>query len=584
VSQFRTTADIKREVLQKAGEPRNGNSPFEEQAMTYINKVHQAIVGGGSIFNLNVDEAWNWARAKNPIVMELQPAFTRGDATVIRGDVNVTLTDIPPQSVVGWFFQLVGHKTVYKVTAHDNGTGSLILDAGMIESSGAYSFRLFKLDYDISPGFIYIGPRNDRLDFREYEDGPILTATLSHGSYTPSQLIAHVVARLTTTGDATYTGTYDEVLKLFTINSDLSGAPPPDPDPEAPEPPEALFDILGASGASRRRSALQALGLDLIDHTGSASYTSAYIINGISRLIEPFKVFARDGAQPFIESTDPIDLETQHPITHTDERMPTHFAHIAEDNEGSITVRFNAYPRDRVKISIDWIPIPYDLQDNDASYPLVPRKDIDVLIHGAAAFILFDKEDTKWQDMFQLAQGALEAMQRKNRSQLFRTGPSFGQIIARPDLAKTPRKLRYGYTVESGASSVSYAETTQAMIKLTRSFADFASSNLSHTITLRSLPANRTLFAIIVKHTIPFSGLGISTVTLSIGVAGDPTKFITSFDLTQSVADGAQDSVLLLFYPASATDLTATLTVDTDNTSALTAGSVDIYIQESVTE
>ena len=104
MAQFRTTADLLDEVLQKAGEPTNGNSPYESIALTYINKVHQAVVGGGNIFSVKVDEAWTWARAKNPVVMELQPAITFGTVSVTANDVNITFSDAPAISVAGWHF------------------------------------------------------------------------------------------------------------------------------------------------------------------------------------------------------------------------------------------------------------------------------------------------------------------------------------------------------------------------------------------------------------------------------------------------------------------------------------------------
>lgn len=567
MAQFRTIQDISDEVLQKSGEPTNGNSPYEATVLTYLNKVHHAIIAGGNIFSTKVDEPWTWARAKYPIVLELEPAITTDTVTVTNGDINITFLTAPTQSVEGWHFQLVGRKTVYKISQHTSSITSAVLDSSVIEESGTYNYRLFKLDYEIFPAYLYVDSWNDRIDFEEAADTP-LSATLTHGSYTPTTLINHVVTKLNAAGAATYTGSYDSVLKQFTITSDLSGG--------------AIFTLLGATGTSKRRSALPLLGLDRLDHSGAAAYTSAYIVNGIARLIEPFRVFTQESNNPFIKSTDPINLELDYPIALTEEVLPSHFAQVSEDNEGTITVRFNSYPRDTAKVLIDWTPVPIDLQDNAASFPLIPRKDIDVLIHGASSFILFDKEDSKWEQMYGLCKTGLESMEKKNRSELFRTGPEFAQIIPRADLLNRPRKLRYGYTVDGGASAAAVNETAQSMIKVTLSYTDFQTASTTKTVTARTLPSNRTLFALIVKHSTAFAGGAISAITIDVGITTDTDKFIAAFDIFQAVSDSAQESALLLYYPAAATNITVKATATGANLSALTAGSLDVYFQESI--
>ena len=108
MSQFRTTADILDEVLDKSGEVTNGNSPYESNAVTYLNKAHQAIVGGGSIFSLKVDEAWTWARSRHPINIELLPAVTAGSVQVTADSLNISFTSAPATSVEGWFIRPTG--------------------------------------------------------------------------------------------------------------------------------------------------------------------------------------------------------------------------------------------------------------------------------------------------------------------------------------------------------------------------------------------------------------------------------------------------------------------------------------------
>lgn len=436
MAQFRTVADLKTEILQKAGEPTNGNSAYDSLAMTYLNKAHQLIIGGGNIFSAKVDEAWKWAEHRYPIILELQPALTTGTVTFTQNSRSITFSSAPTASVEGWYVQGTGDKSVYRVTQHTAASTAATIESGYMETTGSKGYKCFKLDYDIMPTYIVVDSRNDKIDFIEVGTTQI-TATLVHGTYTPDEYIAHVVVKLNAAGTGpNYSGSYDSILKLFTLSSTLGSG--------------KLFKLSGATGTNRRRSALPSLGLDLLDTASTASYVSTYIIGGISRLVAPFKIYANKiSGDPFIYGMDQTNMELEYPLCDVQKRTPTHFCFLREDNEGSRSVHFNTYPDKLMKVEIPWVPIPIDLQNNDASYPLVPRKDIDVLIHAAAAFILFDKEDTKFGDVMKLVEGGLLAMEKKNRSEQFRTAQYFGQQIVREDYVKRRGPLRYGYTADN---------------------------------------------------------------------------------------------------------------------------------------
>lgn len=568
MSQFRSAADIADEVLQKCGEVTNGNSPYESLVLTYLNKAQQAIVGGGNIFSLKVDELWTWARNRWPIILELEPAYTTGTIAITQDDVNIVFSDAPATSREGWHLQILGKHTIYKVTQHSAGDPSAQLDSSMLTETGTYNFRLFKVDYEIKQTYLYVDAKNDKLDFCEVLNTP-LVATLTRGSYTPAALITHIVAKLNAAGtNGLYSGSYDSVLKLFTITSSGSGG--------------KILSFLGATGTNRKRSSLPLLGLDQKDHTGALTYTSTYIINGISRLCEPFKVFSFSaGSDNQITASDPFNMEVDYPLAEVPERIPDRFCFTAEENDGTKHVRFNAYPRTKTKVVIDWVEMPRDLQDNAACIPVIPRKDIDVLIHGACTYLLFDKEDSKWQNMLTVTKAQLEAMEKKNRSELFRTGPLFGQIVPRLDLAKDKRKLKYGYTVSQATGSDQTAgQTAQTMVTKQLTYVDFQTGALTKTVVARILPGNRSLFSLIVKLTQQFAGGSISALTLDLGISGDATKFINGFDLLQ-LAD-AQDSVLSVYYPGVNTEIQARVTAVSDNLSALNAGSLDLYFSENI--
>ncbi len=561
MAQFRTTSDILDEILQKAGEPTNGNSQFEARALTYANKVHHAIIGGGNIFNLNVDEPWVWARSRAPIVLELLPAYSTGSAACTLDDVAVVLSAAPTDSLEGWHFQINGTGTVYKIMQHTAGAVTMALDSAFVDTSGSYNFRAFKLDYEIFPSYMYVDNSNDRVDYMEGTAATV-SATLTHGSYTPANLISHIANRLQAAGSKTYSGTYDTVLRKFALTQ--TGT---------------TFTVLPVTGTNFRRNGMSNVGFDILDYTGAQTYTSTYTPNQVARLIEPFKLFATADCEPFIYSTDPIKMQEDYPISLTRERTPDRFIRLSEDSSGIKAVRFNGYPTFKTKVQIDWIPQPADLQDNRASIPALPRADVDTLIHGAAAFISYDKEDSKWEGFLGLCKAGLDALKKKNHGELFRTGKTFGQIVPRLDMAYREKHLRYGYT-SSGSGTGTTASTTNILTAVTMSYTLFQIGNTAAAVLARTLSSSRVLNSLLIKNSLSFAGGAITTISCNVGTTASATQFINAFNPMQ--AAGSQDSFLGLYYPAADTAINVQLISVGANLSALTSGELILYFQESI--
>lgn len=560
MAQFRTSADILNEILLKSGEPTNGNSPFESRAVTYLNKVQHAIVGGGNIFDINVDEPWVWARAKFPIVLELQPVYNTGSATCTLGSLNVVLTSAPTASLEGWHFQCNGQGTVYKIQQHTAGSVNLVLDSAFVNDSGAYNFRAYQLDYVISPAYMYVNNNNDQVDFTE--GGATISATLTHGSYTPANLISHIATRLQAAGTKTYSGSYDSVIQKFSLTQTGTA-----------------FSVLPVSGSNYLRNGLTNVGFDVLDYTGAQSYTSTYTPNQISRLIEPFKLFVTDRSSPFIYSTDPIKMQQDYPIAFTTEAIPEKFVRLYETPDGKVTVRFNSYPKTVTKIMIDWVQQPIDIQKNTASFPMVPRGDIDCLIHGACAYIAWDKEDSKFQGFVDLTKSQLEAMKKKNHNELFRTGVNFGQMTPRLDYMMSEKRLRYGYT-SSGGGTGTTASTTNVLTAVTMSYTQFQVASTAFSVLARTLPSSRVLSSIIIKNSLSFAGGSISAMGADVGTTASATYFLNSFNPMQTA--GSTDAFVGSFYPGVDTGLYVQLRSTGANLSALTQGQLILYFQESI--
>lgn len=434
---FRTTADYVDAVLNRAGETTSGTSPYEADALTYLNKIHTGLIAGGLIFDVNVDDAWPWARAKYPYVVELQPAITTGTVTFTLGSDAITFTSGPAASVTGWFIRISGESTVYRIASHTAAATAADIEGFYTGATGSKSYTLFKLDYEVVPSHIYIEASiNDKLDFIR-TGSTEATATLTAGAYTPTALAAHVATVVGTAagGASVYGCTYDTVTRKFTLTSDTAGSD--------------VFKFLQATGTNVARSAWPTLGFDYTDDTASAdSHVSTYIVGGVSRLISPVRAYVSGSRAKNIVGLDSLEIEGSFPLGAASARNPSCFAVLREEPGGALTVRFDSYPSDKMKVEFDVVPVPLDLKDNTASVPKVPRKFSDILEYGAAYHILLDKEDDKAGQFAQMATAQLKLMQNQYRSTLKRADPNFGGIVPRADKVGGSRRLRSGYAAD----------------------------------------------------------------------------------------------------------------------------------------
>lgn len=74
--------------------------------------------------------------------------------------------------------------------------------------------------------------------------------------------------------------------------------------------------------------------------------------------------------------------------------------------------------------------------------------------------------------------------------------------------------------------------------KFTKAAADF--SDAAPDITLFSLPAKTVVQAVIIKHSVPFTGVGVTSYTLQAGIAGNFNKYASAFDVFQAAGDAVK--------------------------------------------
>jgi hypothetical protein len=108
-----------------------------------------------------------------------------------------------------------------------------------------------------SNGYYEVTASNNVIIFRETGGGPDLTATLTVGNYLRAALLTEIKAALELTGASTYTVTFNSNFKFVMASNGAGGG--------------GVFQLRGSSGSF---TALDLLGLDAVDLTGSLTYTA----------------------------------------------------------------------------------------------------------------------------------------------------------------------------------------------------------------------------------------------------------------------------------------------------------------------
>lgn len=152
MANFATTEDLIAYVLDRGGEPTDGNSDFDTQVVEEINRAYQAVIDGGMEIEKSINEAWWWARSATPGIITLQPAIETGTIAVTSGSDSVTFSTGPTPSVAGWHFKTTNHADVFRISTHTaTATGATLDSVYTGDTNAAASFRVAQLEYDFDP-------------------------------------------------------------------------------------------------------------------------------------------------------------------------------------------------------------------------------------------------------------------------------------------------------------------------------------------------------------------------------------------------------------------------------------------------
>ena len=156
MANYRYSSDLINDVLFRAGEPTDGTSDFETQALTYLNRAYQIIWTGGGEFDETLNEEWWWLRKAPPGVLTLQPKIVAGTVAITNGASGVTFSSAPTPAIdastaSGWFFRVADHPDWFRVSTHVSGSTAATLNSVYTgPTATAKSYLLAKLEYPLA--------------------------------------------------------------------------------------------------------------------------------------------------------------------------------------------------------------------------------------------------------------------------------------------------------------------------------------------------------------------------------------------------------------------------------------------------
>jgi hypothetical protein len=136
MANLRTSLDIIKDALWRAGETQSPASNYWTQALVYLNRGYQSICSGGTELDPEVDEAWWWLRKSTPGVLTLQPSVNTITASIASGATALTYSDIPEDrlgnqiSLQGCMFSISqDNGDIYRILDHTIGQTTAELDS-----------------------------------------------------------------------------------------------------------------------------------------------------------------------------------------------------------------------------------------------------------------------------------------------------------------------------------------------------------------------------------------------------------------------------------------------------------------------
>ena len=160
MANYTFSQDLVNDILFKCGEPVDGTSDFDSQALEYLNDAYQGVWTGGRELDPNINENWWWLRKDDQGVLTLDPVRDAGTVAFTNGSNSITFSSAPSFSVSGWHIKADEHADVFIISDHTaSGAAATLESVYTGETAATASFKCMHLDYALATDLIYLrGP------------------------------------------------------------------------------------------------------------------------------------------------------------------------------------------------------------------------------------------------------------------------------------------------------------------------------------------------------------------------------------------------------------------------------------------
>lgn len=134
-----------------------------------------------------------------------------------------------------------------------------------------------------------------------------------------------------------------------------------------------------------------------------------------------------------------------------------------------------------------------------------------------------------------------------------------------------------------GAGGLYWGTSRSDATKYTKAYTDMSDASTEKQIALFSLPAKTVIIGVAIKHSVAFSGTGITGMSVSVGISGDKARYSSEFNVFQAVANDTI-GMFQCFHAESfgaATQVYLNCKSVGADLDKLAAGSVDIWVLTS---
>lgn len=150
MSNLKFSAEILDDILFRAGEPSDGTSDFQAQALIDLNRAYRALWMGGGEFDPEINEPWLWLKKDPPGSLVLNPVIDAGTVSVTNNSTAITFSSAPAPSVAGRFFKTDDVGDVFRVASHTGGAAAATLDAVYTgDTTAAVGYKVMQLEYSL---------------------------------------------------------------------------------------------------------------------------------------------------------------------------------------------------------------------------------------------------------------------------------------------------------------------------------------------------------------------------------------------------------------------------------------------------